>query len=621
MSFLAPAAFAFAALIPVVILFYLLKRKRVAKLVSSTVLWQKFLAETQASAPFQRLRHNWLLLLQLLLLLLAILALARPYFQSAEKPANLNVVILDASASMQATDASPSRFELARAQALKFVDGLRENDRFVSGLRENDLMVVLQAAGNTEVKQSETSDKHALRRALNACRPMDSPTRLVPALKMAESLIRDRPGAAIHLFSDGAVPELTEFANQALPLVFHRVGNRADNLGLTALDVRINPENPTQRAVFTSVANFSSNSVDTEVELLLDDRLIETRPLTVGPGETSPMIFRAAQEADGIFTLRLTAKDDLAVDNQAAIVSLLPKPVKVLLVTRGNNLLEKALRHAGAVQLSVASDLTDEARGFELVVLDNVVPSTWPAGNILAFRVAGTNWFDRLDTVEGPPIVDWRGSHPLLRYVQFDNVAVRESAVAATPSWAVSLLECPQGALAVAGELDRRRIVWLGFDVLDSNWPLRVTFPIFMANAVEWLNPASAREAQFLVRAGEPFRLNLPAPVASARITLPDGTERDLAPDENVRELLFTETFKQGIYRLRAGTNDLAFCVNLLDAAESNIRPHEEIRFGEFARVEATTGRSANAEVWRWLALAALAVLAFEWWWYHKRTA
>jgi hypothetical protein len=42
MHFLAPLAFAFAAAIPVVIVFYLLKRKRVVKLVSSTLLWQKF---------------------------------------------------------------------------------------------------------------------------------------------------------------------------------------------------------------------------------------------------------------------------------------------------------------------------------------------------------------------------------------------------------------------------------------------------------------------------------------------------------------------------------------------------------------------------------------------------
>ena len=50
MSFLAPFAFWFALALPVVVVFYLLKRKRQVKLISSTVLWQKFLAETQANA-------------------------------------------------------------------------------------------------------------------------------------------------------------------------------------------------------------------------------------------------------------------------------------------------------------------------------------------------------------------------------------------------------------------------------------------------------------------------------------------------------------------------------------------------------------------------------------------
>src|SRR6266567_1169457 len=127
MNFLAPAAFAFALAIPVVVVLYLLKRKRVVKLVPSTLLWQKFLAETQASAPFQRLRKNWLLILQILLLLLAVLALSRPYFATRAKPAQLRVVILDSSASMQATDETPSRFEKARAEALKWVDSLANN--------------------------------------------------------------------------------------------------------------------------------------------------------------------------------------------------------------------------------------------------------------------------------------------------------------------------------------------------------------------------------------------------------------------------------------------------------------------------------------------------------------
>src|SRR5262245_41074640 len=183
MNFLVPTAFAFAAALPVVVLFYLLKRKRVVKLVSSTLLWQKFLAETQASAPFQRLRKNWLLILQLLLLLLVVFAVARPYFRTKAPPARLRVVILDGSASMQATDESPTRFEKARAEALKWVDGLGQG-RWGGSLSQNEQMVVILSGANTEVKQSATSEKAALRRALQACVCSDGPTRLVPALRM-----------------------------------------------------------------------------------------------------------------------------------------------------------------------------------------------------------------------------------------------------------------------------------------------------------------------------------------------------------------------------------------------------------------------------------------------------
>src|SRR5512140_3960729 len=172
MHFLAPLAFAFAAAIPVVVVFYLLKRKRVVKLVSSTLLWQKFLAETQASAPFQKLRKNWLLILQIILLTLAVLALSRPYFSTKAKPAQRRVVILDASASMQATDETPSRFQKARAEALKWVDSLANADQ----------MVILLAGANTEVKQSAPSEQAALRRALQACACTDSPTRRGPPL-------------------------------------------------------------------------------------------------------------------------------------------------------------------------------------------------------------------------------------------------------------------------------------------------------------------------------------------------------------------------------------------------------------------------------------------------------
>jgi hypothetical protein len=613
MHFLAPLAFAFAASIPVVVVFYLLKRKRVVKLVSSTLLWQKYLAETQASAPFQKLRKNWLLILQIILLTLVVFALARPYFATKAKPSQLRVVILDASASMQATDETPSRFEKARAEALKWVDSLAGNDQ----------MVILQAGANTEVKQSATTEKAALRRALQGCVCSDGPTRLVPALKMAESLVRDldpKTNPEIHLFSDGAVPQMAEFENKALPLVFHRVGKDANNVGITALDVRANPDDPRQRAVYASVANFSTNSQQTELELSLDDKFLETRPITIPAGETSPQVFFAAQPRDGVFTVKITLKDDLGVDNQASIVSLLPKPVKVLLVSKGNRLLEKALRAVPSVVLAVSADLTDPATGFDFVVLDSVTPKVWPKGNVLAIHVVNTNWVPGVTQIDAPPIVDWKSAHPLLRYAGFDNVQVMQSLSAKTPTWATALVEAPQAPLIFAGELGRQRIIWIGFDTLESNWPLRVSFPIFIANAVDWLNPANARSGALLVKAGDPFRLGLAEPVTSAAITVPGGATKTLSVDPNANELVFGDTLKQGTYKVRIGTNDTIFCVNLLDAAESNIKPHEAVDLGKYTKITATTKQRANMELWRTIAALGFGMLLFEWWYYHRRT-
>jgi Ca-activated chloride channel homolog len=611
MNFLSPIAFWFAAAIPVVILFYLLKRKRVVHLVSSTLLWQRFLSETQASAPFQKLRHNWLLVLQILLLVLVILALSRPYFAGKTESGRLLVVILDASASMQSTDETPSRFEKARGEALKLVDSLHDTDA----------MVVLQAAAVTEVKQSPTSAKSALRRAIHEVRVTDSPTHLSEALKLAETLVRNNPKAEIHLFSDGAVPSLDEFENKALPITYHMVGHRGNNLGIVTIDVRPNPENPVQRAVFASVANFSTNAQQTELEFRFNESLLEVKPVRLAPRETVPLVFLADQTMNGVFSLRLSAEDDLAVDNQASIVSLLPQPVKVLLVSAGNRFLEKAIKAVPNAELAVAATLSDNAAGFDLVVLDDVVPSEWPSANLLAIRSANTNWFEFVDRIEAPAIVDIKSTHPLLRFVSFDNVLISESLAVRTPTWGVSLVDAPQNALIVAGEIGRQRIVWVGFDTLHSTWPLRVSFPIFIANAVDWLNPASANASLLTLRAGDPFRLNFATPVASAQITDPSGTTRSWPVNQTRNEIVFGETLRQGVYKMKAGTNDVTFCINLMDASESDSAPKEELKFGRYAQSGTTTLRRANLELWRWIAVAGLAVLLFEWWYYHRRTA
>jgi Ca-activated chloride channel homolog len=608
--FLSPGAFLFAATLPVVVVFYLLKRRRVVKLVSSTVLWQKFLADTQANAPFQKLRHNWLLVLQLLLLLLAILALSRPYFSGHASVSGLRVVILDASASMQSTDAAPSRFEKARAEALHLVDSLKDQEQ----------MLVLLAAGNTVVKQSATSDKAILRRAIQNCQVTDSTTRLTEALKLADTLVRDKHDPEIHLFSDGAAGDLSEFENKGLNVIYHREGARCNNLGITTLDIRDNPENHQERAIYTSVVNYSTNTQQTVLDLLFDQQVVDTRPLNLAPGEVSAQVFSATQQRDGIFTVRIDAKDDLAADNQASIVSLLPRPVRVLLVTHGNRFMEKALRAVSGVDVTEATDVLDGAPDSDIVVLDDVTPTAWPKNSVLAFHIARTNLFDDGWTnIDSPAIVDWKNTHPLLRYITLDNIQIASALGVRTPAWGLPLVESRETPLLLAGELSGQKIIWIAFDTLQSTWPLRVSFPMFIANAVDWLNTASTKSRQLLLHAGEPFRFGLAQPIDSVEVTLPDGAKETVAAAGS-REIVFGDTARQGTYHLRAGTNETAFCVNVLDAAESNTKPRDELQFGKFNKVSATEVKRASVEIWRWIAAGALAVLLFEWWYYHRRT-
>jgi len=138
---------------------------------------------------------------------------------------------------------------------------------------------------------------------------------------------------------------------------------------------------------------------------------------------------------------------------------------------------------------------------------------------------------------------------------------------------------------------------------------------------VEWLNPAAVQAAQLMVRAGDPFRMVRPEGVDQAVVTTPTGEKVELPLEPNAKEIVFGRTGHQGVYRLTAGTNDVTFCVNLLDSAEGNLMPRDELPFGRYAKVEATTLRQANMELWRWIAAAGLLVLLFEWWYYHRRTA
>src|ERR1051326_5310099 len=126
-SFLAPP-WGFMGLIAVpLVLLRLLRQTRPDLKCCSTILWSKALADMRASTPFQKLRRNLLLLLQLLILAALVFTLMRPIIQASATQAEAGVIVIDATASMQTRDggADESRLDRAKIEAKALVERMR----------------------------------------------------------------------------------------------------------------------------------------------------------------------------------------------------------------------------------------------------------------------------------------------------------------------------------------------------------------------------------------------------------------------------------------------------------------------------------------------------------------
>src|SRR3954470_17267213 len=95
-----------------VVVFYILKLRRRPVAVPFSRIWERILRDKEATSLFSQLKRLLSLLLQLAMLMLLLLALGDPRAAMNLVEGRNIVVLMDASASMQATDVSPSRVEL-----------------------------------------------------------------------------------------------------------------------------------------------------------------------------------------------------------------------------------------------------------------------------------------------------------------------------------------------------------------------------------------------------------------------------------------------------------------------------------------------------------------------------
>ena len=320
-----------AALIPVAI--HLIRREKPPKVMFSTI---RFLKKTSKKLVlFQHLQQIALLLLRAAVIVLLVLAFARPLFnQSVARLLDADpqsaVILLDLSMSMRWQE----NFDQAKAEALAVVDRLSGGDE----------LGLIAFSGAAEVVRELDTEGGQLRELIESfSEPGFGSTRYYPNLRLADQMLEDSryENRAIYLISDfqevglqGADESWKLAPGVALYLI--DVGSAAsENLVLT--DVR-SPEqlleDSAQQQILARVRSTGTQYLGSgEVSLSLNGQMVDRRPVDLTDRSEQVVTFAVDFEAEGDYVGEIrVAGDDFADDNAYYFtVDVLPK-INVLLV-------------------------------------------------------------------------------------------------------------------------------------------------------------------------------------------------------------------------------------------------------------------------------------------------
>lgn len=625
MSFLTPLFLLLGLLAVPIILLYMLRLRRREMLVSSTMLWQKLMRDREANAPWQRLRRNLLLLLQLLILAALVFALARPFLPVPSVVSGSVVILLDGSASMLATDVEPDRFTFAKERV----------DELINDLGGSDQMTLILVGQTPEVLASATSDRNTLREALEQAQAGPVAADWSAAFALATGAAQGFREARIAVVSDGGLP--ADLPPLPAESVYIPIGTSFENLAISALATRDTDSGP---QLFASVTNYGRLDQQALISLDLDGSLFDSRRVTVPAGDHSNLTWDLPDNA-AVIQARLSdnENDNLSIDDSAWAVHEGGVSNRALLVTEGNRFLETVFSILPGMEVFRAAPgaelPTAEEEQFDLYIFDSVpLPSPPPAADLLVINPqpatseteetessAADAPFSVTGVFSNTSIIRLADS-PLLQFVDWSNVHVRQSQAVSAP-WAQPLVTAEGGPLLLNGEQGGYRIAIITFRLQDSDLPLQIAFPVLMANITGWLNPGRAFDAPTGLTPGTPVNITPGAGTTHVLVEKPDGNVWTAEVGDEA--VIFAETEQSGLYNviLRDPNGDQPagrFAVNLFSTAESTIGPAPAIMLGQTAVETADEDDVGQRELWPWLAAVAFIVLLAEWWVYHRGT-
>jgi hypothetical protein len=665
------------AIPPAVLSLYFLKLKRREMEIPSTLLWKRALEDIHVNSIWQKLRKNLLLYLQLLFLALVILACLRPGWSGQNRIGERRIYIIDNSASMQATDATPSRLELAKQKARDLL----------SETSSSDVGMVIAFSDRADVRQGFTSDRNRLLSAVESIQPTAHATDVGEALRAAAGLanpgrssfdalndimVADAIPATVYLLSDGGFGDLGELDLGKLKVEYVSIGEKdTGNLGLVGFAVQRNEDNAGKLEAFARIVNHSDESVDFNVSLELDGKLLDASTGKVDARQESGILFELENLESGLLKLQLEHQDGLAIDNVAYAAVRPARPISVLLVTPGNTALETALQTARVQQIATLQvepptflDSNDYEKAmielrFDLIVFDQCSPKQMPSSNTLFIgslppaplslppdakpadnsvaeptitptaeptteaKAKSDRW--QFGPLQGPAIVlDVNRTNSMTQFLEMGAVSIVEARTVTPPETGAILMTGDIGPLFSVAPRGPYQDAVLGFSMvqtsseglaINTDWGIKRSFPVFVYSAVEYLGGGVTESSAPTVLPGWPIGLQLSTRFKNFTVVSPDGEKTEVERGEESRHI-FTKTDQPGAYQVLAEGFERpieTFCVNLFSNRESNLAVADSIKMG-YDKIAATdTTVKARQELWRWLLVLGLFLLVIEW--------
>ena len=592
--------------IPIIILLYMLKQKAQEYPFSSSMLWKEIFNNIEATKPWEKLKKNLLMILQILTILLLIVALMAPYLKRGGRRYDNVVLVIDTSASMGIRyNEDHTRLEEAVERAVDYIDSLSETSQ----------VTILTADQEAQIVKTNVTDKAELKKALRGLQVTDLSGDASVAVSVVQSMTSQweqyqavfMTDTSMELGNlDAQVMNLyTDYQNLSMDYVSY--GTEYDEAGNASM------------TVIGKITNDTDQDVTTDVNLYGDDTLLMVQSVLVPAGGSQTVYFSQVNFKGSVLMAEIKAKDDLDADNRAYTVVREEGQKRVLLVTDDNMFLEKAVMNIPWVDLYKTSQLSAVGRSeeYDLYIFDGKLPETLPEqGNII--YVNPGSWGDIVQTETLSNVSVAFTDTELTRYIAGDSFGVTAGKTYERPIWADGFLTSGSSCLGYYGEAAGRRVAVMGFDIHQSDLALQADFPILISNLMDYMM-VSGMVSEDYYATGDKIVFNGNINGSDLTVQDPNGVSSTLAAAAATNA--YTDTDQAGVYTVSQTVNgeerQEKFVVRFPIEQESH-QDGETAASGETDKEETQT-LSGGRELRNLFILILLFALAVEWFVYVRQ--